>query len=352
MGGTAIITLGKHYIVKKVIKALSVAFLVFAILTLTVGPHLWFWSFFSLIPSFAFPFLVLICVAIVLKSLSKSELHLHRLFISFSLILFAGSFSIADINLHAIGNIFSSQEVSADSVTIFNFNTEFWEKQNNLDNFYSFLQKQDADIYNLQEFFAPEDIAREEFEEKSVSKLQEYFPNYEIIFQGELISLSRLEITDVTYNDDFNILNYKVNRNGKTLNIFNIHIPIHLPVNAIAQRRNLSSILQTTINLYNLRLEYFESIEKSFTDSNLPTIVAGDFNTSGFMQFMRNLFKVGTSSHTASRNIFPTTWNAAGLKLWQIDYVIGKNEINFERHEDIDTSEYSDHSGQKVWFEL
>jgi endonuclease/exonuclease/phosphatase family metal-dependent hydrolase len=125
-----------------------------------------------------------------------------------------------------------------------------------------------------------------------------------------------------------------------------------MPVNAVARRRDLSSVVQTTINLYNLRLEYFESIEKSFIESDLPTIVSGDFNTSGFMQFMRTLLGKGISSQSVSRNLFPTTWGTAGLKLWQIDYVIGKNRIKFEKHEDINPLDFSDHWGQKVWFEL
>lgn len=268
------------------------------------------------------------------------------------MILFTGSFSVSDINLHAIRNIFSNQEISADSVTIFNFNTEFWEKQNNLDNFYTFLQEQNADIYNLQEFFAPEEISREEFEEKSISKLQEYFPNYNIIFQGELVSMSKFEITNVIYNEDLNILNYKVSKKGKKVNIINTHVPIHLPVHALEKRRDLLNVLQTTKELYELRLKYFAILEKTFRNSNLPTIISGDFNTSGFMQFMRDLSKEGISSQSVSKNLFPTTWGTAGLKLWQIDYVLGKNGIKFEKHEDVDSLEFSDHWGQKVWFEV
>lgn len=305
-----------------------------------------------MIPPLTFPFLVLISILVLLKSLNKKKLFFYRLFISISLIIFTSSLAISDINFRALVNIFINNEVSADSMSIFNFNTEFWETQDNLDNLYSFLQEQNADIYNLQEFFTPEEIEREDFEKQSISKLQEYFPDYEIIFQGELLSMSRLEIKDVIYNEDLNILNYKVIKQGKPINIFNIHIPIHLPVNAIARRRDFPTVIQTTINLYNLRLGYFESIEKSFTYSNLPTIVSGDFNTTGFMQLMRNLLNEGTSSQSVSRNLFPTTWGTAGLKLWQIDYVIGKNRIKFEKHEDINPLDFSDHWGQKVWFEL
>jgi hypothetical protein len=177
---------------KKLITIFTFAFLIFAGLTVTVGKSIWLWSLFSVIPSFIFPFLVLISILILLKSLNKKKILFYRIFVSISLIIFTSSLAISDINFRAFVNIFTNNEVSADSISIFNFNTEFWETQDNLDNLYTFLQKQNADIYNLQEFFAPEEIEREEFEKESVLKLQEYFPNYEIIFQGELISMSSL----------------------------------------------------------------------------------------------------------------------------------------------------------------
>ncbi|MFN7160874.1 MAG: endonuclease/exonuclease/phosphatase family protein [Candidatus Gracilibacteria bacterium] len=205
-----------------------------------------------------------------------------------------------------------------------------------------FLKSQNADIYQLQEVIPPR--GKGNVDTKIFNK---YFPDYTIIAHHELVTLSRLAVTDSEYREPNDFQRVTVNLDGKGVDFYNVHMRIHLLPELYRQP---VEFLRETKERYNWRHEQFRQLLDGVKKSE-KAYISGDFNTSKTMGMMRPLQEVTKDSFSQSSDVFPVTWDMKGNSWWRIDYNLVKG-IELLKHENVEQAEYSDHRAQRVFIDI
>src|SRR4029079_17566395 len=79
------------------------------------------------------------------------------------------------------------------AVKVFAWSTDYWQMSDDQRAFYAFLRQQDADVYLLQEYLywkGDDDPIRID----DSARLRAEFPGYQLVVDGELLTLSRLPV--------------------------------------------------------------------------------------------------------------------------------------------------------------
>jgi endonuclease/exonuclease/phosphatase (EEP) superfamily protein YafD len=103
---------------------------------------------------------------------------------------------------------------------------------------------------------------------------------------------------------------------------------------------------------FNLREAVIENLLQAVKNDENPTIISGDFNTTSTMRNLDELFELTEDAQKYSNELLPATWDAYGIELWRIDYVLTKGEIESLKYESVDINEFSDHDAQIVYLDL
>ncbi len=318
------------------------AFIVFCFTLLNhiLSGRLWLWNFFSIIPSFLFlvvPFILTIIYTVVLIKHKKKSLVLSFLMIIFT--LFSG-IQTSGVNINFVTD-FPTDKESQEVLTIFNFNTEYWEFENQ-QSFYNLLKDQNAHVYHLQEYMDYSNGKEIKVPNPEVLRsLQKEFPNYEIIVSDELITMTRLPVIQVDHSED-GYLRTDIGLGTQIISFYNVHLPVHVDL------RKLSTpilLIENTSKRFFIRKTIQEKLLADIQNNANTRIITGDFNTTPSMITMQPLLETHKDASKLSGFLFPTTWHTNGLKLWKIDYALTSNDLNILKYVEVDTSEFSDHSG-------
>lgn len=328
---------------KNPINFFTFIYICFVLSLLTISGNFWVWNIFSLVPA-----ILLIPITIIFQLIwirrflrNKNTNILINLLLFFILLT---SFRLSEFNIHAL---FKKESPDLEnSISLFNWNTEYWHNKKDAQTFYSFLKNQNADIYHLQERI----LVHERFginNPDDIETLASEFSEYQLITSDEMITMTRLPVVNIV-KSEHKFLRVDMLVKDKVVSFYNVHIPVHLDVSSLENPLNFISTMRSK---YYWREDEYDLLLNDIKNNSNPIVISGDFNTTKSMNRM-NKFKGYTDSQKISGNLFPATWNIFGLKLWRIDYVLGNKNIKFLTHEDVSPEKLSDHWGQKIQLKL
>ncbi len=312
---------------------LNIIVLVWLIAHMLLAGRLWIWNLFSFLPSafFLLPLLLLIGWNLFTKN------KYGALFVALALPLV---WMQTDIHL-ATGSTSVSQKTT---VTVFNWNTEYWHENNDKEKFYRFLKDQHADVYHLQEHV---DYRYNPLTD--IQEIQSYFPDYTLITKGEFVTLTKYPVAESFKGQEGDFLRVDMTINGKRISFYNVHIPLPLAPWLVTQPLEFLSDLRMR---FHERQVQFRLLQADLRENPQDIYISGDFNTTVPMGDMRPLLRRYQDSSTVSDTFFPRTWKIMGMKLWRIDYNLVSPKLELLQHEDIPVNDLSDHFAQRVTFEL
>ncbi|WP_066361845.1 endonuclease/exonuclease/phosphatase family protein [Herbidospora mongoliensis] len=317
----------------------AAAWLGFVILQRLLSGRFWLW----LIPDMVPP--VIYLAAPVLLVVAGRFRRTTTILAAGSLLLGAGH---GGLNVGA-----ADQPPSAGAVRVFSWNTEYWHQDDDPGAFYRFLKDQRADVYVLQEYMGwvagrPEPV-------DDLPRLRREFPGYHVAAEGELLTLSRFPITATrrvgpatalgprpSWQEAFDlakILRTDLLIGASTLSVYNVHIPVQavLNVNPFAGLRSRSSH----------RDAQFRGLHADLDANPHAALVSGDFNSTGAMGEMRPLFDRMASANAADDSLYPTSWYAGVLPLWQLDWTF-TDGLEIHAYDLRDPRGQSDHRAQSA----
>lgn len=271
--------------------------------------------------------------------------------------LLAGG-GLSGINLP--GPLRPEQPIPGDALRIFSWNTLYWHPAGGSADFYRFLRDQQADVYLLQEYIDEVDGVIVPIDERD--RLRREMPGYDIAIIGELVTLSRFPIVEQApievaglppAPDDFHdFWNYQVLRtdlkvDDRVLSVYNTHVPVPLWVGGPSL---FSRQFHRTIREQDQRrVAQLRALSVDVADNPNPVLLAGDLNTTPAMGDRRRLPDGLRDAVSASRTLYPATWQADGLRAWRLDWVLVSDEVTVHRYEFGDARGMSDHLPQTVW---
>lgn len=225
-------------------------------------------------------------------------------------------------------------------IKLFNWNTEHWTETSNPD-FFEFLKLQNADVYHLQEAWNKELIPYD-----AKSQLQPYFPDYTIVQSSELVSMTRLKVTNIKADPKKPFLRLDIEVGDKVVSFYNAHISVHFVPRYLKQ--SLWKFLSDTERRFALRVREYQMLDDELISNTNPFVLSGDFNTSTFMRKIRPLLRRFRDAYRSLKRGFATTWYGAfSLRWWRLDYVLGQ-EVHYLDYKIVDPGKRSDHWGQLV----
>lgn len=223
-------------------------------------------------------------------------------------------------------------------ITVFNWNTYYWEEEN-IDEFYEFLHGQNADVYQLQEYWYHNDPVA------AKSRLHEEFPDHTIISEGQLVTITSLEVVQYKHSQIGEYLQVDVRADDAVISFFNIHTAIPLNPSSIVHP---ITFLKEVDYLFDLRSSQLSAIQNAIKESTNPVYISGDFNTSPSMHqlnwFRKNFF----DASKVGGGVYPTSWNNKNLQFWLLDYNFVSYDMTPISYHSVDGGQFSDHDGQRV----
>jgi endonuclease/exonuclease/phosphatase (EEP) superfamily protein YafD len=307
---------------KAVIDGSAVAVLVFILLHCVVTGRWWAWNLLSVIPPVAF---LLVPVLLCVWTLWCRAWRASALLVIAAVL----GWTQADIHLNAHPRL---EAAGSDAVTVLNWNTRFWNEEHDPD-FYAFLRRQDADVYQLQEYWdrrgAPLDRQAE---------IRAAFPGYTLVTAGDLVTLSRLPVVAHSSGAAGHSQRADIATGTSTVSFYNVHITMQLgtDMSAIFERRH----------------EEFAALEDDLAANPLPVFVSGDFNSTSSMGVLRWLQARFQDSADAGDSVLPRTWAfhlLPSVRLWRLDFAFVDRRLTVFQHTNRPGAG-SDHWAQRVTF--
>jgi endonuclease/exonuclease/phosphatase (EEP) superfamily protein YafD len=238
-------------------------------------------------------------------------------------------------------------------VSVVSWNTQYWDQD--AGNLYAFLKAKNADVYVLQErlhgsHYDPRPAG-------DLPRLRQEFPGYHVATAGELITMSRLPVVGTRNlgcpptNDGWTagyhatkVLRTDIRLGAEVLSVYNVHIPVqYVGADRLLTREFYAQLRRRDES----RKAQFQSLHSDLGSHRNMVLVTGDFNSTGAMGDLTWLFRNLTSANRAGRRLWPTSWPARGLSLWQLDWTFTRG-VRVHRYEFGDPRGLSDHRTQEL----
>lgn len=353
----------------------SVLWLGFVAAQLAFAGRVWWWSLPELAPPLVFVLVPLLLL--VIAPLARPARGRIAVVLVGALLL---GWDISGVNAPALWH--RPPPAPADALTIFSFNTWYWDQPRtparlrppeagtsatDRDAFYTYLRDQDADVYLLQEYvymwddFAPFRVTDRE-------RIEAEFPEHHVAILGEFVTLSRYPIRAQTGLDlrpwlteehgvrpppgselpeyyTTKALRTDIEVGSRLISLYNTHIPP--PDQRTSLHRGESR--QAVRLQYDLRRASLRSLAEDVAANPLPTVVTGDFNSSPASGMPRLLPDRLVDAAPALRSLYPATWSEQWpLPLWRIDWAFTTAELTVHDYDLIRAGDLSDHSGLRL----
>ncbi|MDG6106279.1 endonuclease/exonuclease/phosphatase family protein [Dactylosporangium aurantiacum] len=322
---------------RRLVVALSVAWLVFAVLNAVLSGRWWPWLLPDLLPPLVFalvPAAVTACVAAL-------RLGRRQLLVALVGLVVGG----AQAGLNPAALLPAPGRGAGTPLTVVSWNAEVWDAWDDPARFLAFLRAQDADVYLLQEY-----------EEHGLRPGD--FPGYTAIERGELLTLTRLPVRQVValpaepaagstwrqVYEQVKSLRVDVTAGEETVSLYNVHMPIPLDlVNPLSARFRQQLRLR-----FDARQRQYTALERDVRGNRHPVVVAGDFNTSPAMGDLRRFSGLNDAAD-ANRSLYPASWRSYWpVDLWRLDWAFTSDQVTVRRDEFVDPLGMSDHDLQRI----
>jgi endonuclease/exonuclease/phosphatase family metal-dependent hydrolase len=317
--------------VDQVLLTLTILLLVFDLLQLVLANRAWVWEFTTFIPWYV---IVLAHLALLIPMIVRGEGWLIAMLVVATLI----QVRILDFGFPKV----IQPDQSLPRITVFNWNTEFWEPDESETRLFQHLSNNRADIIHLQEAMELNGEARP-VEEKVKQILGE---EYTVVQYGELVSATKLPVIDIQASDLGAFQRMDLEVNGTTISVYNVHIPVHVIPRLIKEPQNMVSYVR---DRFYRRQQASAALIAELESNPNPKIISGDFNSQTSMPLIH--YYVDHFREAARDTTFgiPTSIKLGGVKLWRIDYVFG-HKVSFTNYQEVDPQQLSDHWGQRAEF--
>ena len=258
---------------------------------------------------------------------------------TFSLLAYATSlFYVAVLGLSRIPEVHTDTALNSEIIRLATFNTEYWHDPES-----ELLEA--ADYVNQDFILFQEHLEKTEtsyIATDRISELSSAAPGYYIGHYGEVVTLSRFEIIDSKHFGDGTALRTDhLLPNGRLLSIYNIHFPVHIHLDLLA---NLGDFLSDLTGLVGERSALLKELKNDVSSNENMIVLAGDFNTSVAMNtnnwFAKNMSDAFAAPH-CQRSY--GTWGTSSLMSWRIDYIYSANGALPAHYCVVDSRGISDH---------
>ncbi|WP_214107655.1 endonuclease/exonuclease/phosphatase family protein [Acrocarpospora catenulata] len=244
------------------------------------------------------------------------------------------------------------------ALRVFSWNTLYWHQDDDPDRFYRFLKDQRADIYLLQEYLGWVDDQPRQMND--LTRLRREFPGYHLAVAGEQLTLSRFPIIATppvglaaaltpgspwrTTFDLAKTLRTDLRVGSSVLSVYNVHIPAQAVLN---ENPFLASFYTELRDRSSRRDAQYQGLRADLDRNRNPVLVSGDFNTTAAMGELTWLSDHLTSANEVNSSLYPTSWYAGILPLWQLDWTFTRS-IKIHAYDLLDPVGLSDHRAQSL----
>ncbi|MEU6401531.1 endonuclease/exonuclease/phosphatase family protein [Streptomyces sp. NPDC046985] len=262
------------------------------------------------------------------------------------------------------GVLFHDSPAGAPDLRVVSWNTRYWGAGADRTRFFRTIRAQHADVYLLQEYITTYDDGATAQPVDELAALHRSFPGYRVFVRGELVTLSRLPVVAAhsvgpgaavenahtpwqTAFDEEKVLRTDVRVHGRTVSLYNVHVPVQINVGLNPLGSRLYRMMRANDRA---RQSQFAGLADELRDNGLPTVVAGDFNTSPVMGDLRTLRGMGRDAADAGDSLYPGTWSLLGAPLWRLDWAFTRGGITADHYRIDPMGDISDHRAQVMSF--
>ncbi len=334
----------------RLLLGVSAAWLLYLLAHLLLSGRWWVWAIPDLLPPQVF-----LAVPLLLLAAAPLARPARRWVVAAAVVALVPGLGLAGLNLRAlVGG--GDGPAPATALRVLSWNTGVWDRDDDAGTFYGFLLAQRADVYLLQEY-KPTETGGEVGE---LARLHRAFPGYSIVTRGELVTLSRLPIVgtralpaEPPAGADWHAINAQVKSlrtdlrvGGRTLSVYNVHIPIQIGLGR-------SAFSTATRDRFNDRRTQYRALRADVAGNPNPMLVGGDFNTSPVMGELRSLRGRLQDAIRADGAVYPTTWPARVLpRLWRLDWMLITPSVGVHGYTRLDPGGLSDHRATRLLISL
>ncbi|MFE7561432.1 endonuclease/exonuclease/phosphatase family protein [Kitasatospora sp. NPDC057500] len=327
---------------------------VFLLLDLVVSGRWWFW----LIPGLAPPLLFLaVPVALLALGWTVPGPPVRRWLVPAVVALLVAGLPRTGLNWAALVPV-PGPAAAGPALTVFSWNTEYWDTTDDPDAFYRFLHDRDADVYLLQEYLAWVRETHAEVDE--LDRIRREFPDHQVVVAGELVTLSRFPVLatppvgpevapDAPWAEAFTkrkVLRTDVDVHGRAVSFYNVHIPVQVDTRESVFGGAFYRVVREADAA---RREQFAALERDAAANPQPLLIAGDFNTSPAMGDLDPLRARLHDARSASGELYPGSWGGVlGTDWWRLDWAFTSRTVSVQRYAFVDDLGMSDHRGQEL----
>ncbi len=338
--------------INRTVILLSFLWLVFIILHIFLVGRVFFWNFPASAPTFLFTIISLLLLLYFLCQKKKRVINL--VIVSICLIM---SLTQLDINLISKTEDTKGLDNYA-PIKVISWNTNLWDQDKDKDKFYSFIKKQDADVYLLQEYlhYQTDKDSGQPYRLCNIvpgfplhymhfddsERIRKEFPGYYFSTNNQFVIISRFPIKKsyTDYSEQYAVTDVDIN--GRNVRFYNVHMLLH-----IETTNPLKPYFYDALHRRFLAREIgFKDLKRDLKNEKSDYFVAGDFNSTKAMGVMDNLLKNNIDGIKYSNDVLPFSYQLFGFKLWRIDFTLlpkANDNIRFKSYKTISPENLSDH---------
>ncbi|MFE5854742.1 endonuclease/exonuclease/phosphatase family protein [Streptomyces sp. NPDC056500] len=293
----------------------------------------WLWNGIDLAPPLAY--LALPLILLLPAALLRRRRRPTLLLLVLALVLGAGQAGI-----HPGALLRDRPPVPADALRVVSWNTFFWHQDSDPERFYTYLRGYEADVYLLQEYQnargdRPVPI-------NDLARIRAAFPGYRIATEGGFLTLSRHPVTltralrpaglpapDTDWPDywDVRALRTDVSIGGRTLSLYNTHLPDLLNVD----RNPLTPAYYHAVGEHaHRRLLHLRELRADLDANTHPVVLGGDLNVLPGSEDLR-WFRGLRDTAESGTDLYPATFPAGPAALWRLDWTFASPSIDIHR---------------------
>lgn len=268
----------------------------------------------------------------------------------------AVGFPQAGLNLAALGSPPPPAPAGALRVTV--WDSLGWDTGKDSASFYAYLEKQNSDIYVLQEYIgiAGDGAAYPIHDEAA---LRARFPGYSVSTNGELLTLSRYPVLDQrvigggrmpaaldgiwTYGDT-RILRTDLAVGGRVLSVYNVHLP---DLFNFGPSELSPAFYEQASEMAGWRNAEMAALQSDLAGNRHQVLVGGDLNLVPGSAALGRLGALQDATR-ASRSLYPVSFWAGRLDAWHMDWTFASADATVYRYDLADPQGLSTHRAQNV----
>jgi endonuclease/exonuclease/phosphatase family metal-dependent hydrolase len=307
-----------------------VLFLIFLAANFVLANRVWWWEFTTAIPWFVIVGTWLVCLV--------WATIFGKWYLAVALILFTFNiFKMLDLGLGRSTN----QQMNA--ISLFNWNTEFWEDKD-IPGFYTHMLNLKADVIHLQEAFTKAEGGKVLFRDVKTQAEQYLGADYKVVQFEELVSATKLPVVNVLGSSEGMFLRLDLNLGQEIVSFYNVHIPVHIIPAFIKDPKFFFADVKKR---FEWRQQVAKELWKELDANQNLKVISGDFNSQTLMPIMHPFLQKFNDAFKSTSWGIPTSFTFLKLNLWRIDFVLGHG-IKFLSYMNVFPGKFSDHWGQLV----